>query len=182
MQLKMSSAKWRLFCPGEVKSWASFHIWAIYLNADAQGIWTHYWEVIMMTSSNGSIWTFVQVMACRLFGLQAAALTDVGAPEPYEDVIKWKYFPRYWTLVRKIYRSPLDSPLKGQWPGTLMFSLISAWKNGWANNRDTGDLRRHHAHYNVTVMKIQFQFDRNSNLFVEEKLFENVTWKCSAFL
>ena len=33
-----------------------------------------------------------------------------------------------------------------------MFSLICAWTNGWVNNRDTGDLRRHHAHYGVTVM------------------------------
>ena len=27
------------------------------------------------------------------------------------------------------------------------FSLISTWTNGWANNRDDGDLRCHHAHY-----------------------------------
>ena len=36
--------------------------------------------------------------------------------------------------------------------GTLMFSLICAWISGWANNRDAGDLRRHRAHYVVTVM------------------------------
>ena len=24
--------------------------------------------------------------------------------------------------------------------------------NGWANNRDAGDLRRHRAHYDITVM------------------------------
>ena len=27
-----------------------------------------------------------------------------------------------------------------------------AWSNMWANNGDAGDLRRHGAHYNVTVM------------------------------
>ena len=32
------------------------------------------------------------------------------------------------------------------------FSLISAWINGWVNNRQAGDLRRHHAHYDVIVM------------------------------
>ena len=31
-----------------------------------------------------------------------------------------------------------DSPHKGQWRGALMFSLICAWKNGWANNRGVG--------------------------------------------
>ena len=30
--------------------------------------------------------------------------------------------------------------------------LISAWINGWVNNRDAGDLRRHGAHYDVIVM------------------------------
>ena len=43
-------------------------------------------------------------------------------------------------------------PLKGQWRGALMFSLICAWINGWINNGDAGDLRRHGAHYDVTVM------------------------------
>ena len=33
-----------------------------------------------------------------------------------------------------------------------MFSMMSAWTSIWANNRDAGDLRRHHAHYGVTVM------------------------------
>ena len=42
-------------------------------------------------------------------------------------------------------------PHQGMWSGTLMFSLISACTNGWANNRDAGDWRRHRAHYDVTV-------------------------------
>ena len=54
-----------------------------------------------------------------------------------------------------ISASPVDSPHKGQWRGALMFSLIEAWTNGWANNRDVGDLRRHRAHYYVTVMRHQ---------------------------
>ena len=40
----------------------------------------------------------------------------------------------------------------GQWRGTLMFSLICVWINGWVNNREAGDLRRYHAYYDVTVM------------------------------
>ena len=48
--------------------------------------------------------------------------------------------------------SLVDSPHKGQWRGTLIFSLICAWTNGWMNNRDAGDLRRHRVHYDVTVM------------------------------
>ena len=43
---------------------------------------------------------------------------------------------------------------KGQWRGTLMFSLICAWIIGWINNREAGDLRRHRAHYDVIVMML----------------------------
>ena len=43
-------------------------------------------------------------------------------------------------------------PHKGQWLGALMFSLICARTNDWATNQYAGDLRRHHIHYNVTVM------------------------------
>ena len=41
---------------------------------------------------------------------------------------------------------------KGHWGGALMFSLICAWINGWINNHEAGDLRRHRAHYDVIVM------------------------------
>ena len=32
------------------------------------------------------------------------------------------------------------------------FLFIYAWTNGWANNRNAADLRRHRAHYDITVM------------------------------
>ena len=70
----------------------------------------------------------------------------------HDDVIKWKHFPRYWPFVRGIHRSPVNSSHKGQWRGALMFSLICVWINGWVNNREAGDLRRYHVHYDVTVM------------------------------
>ena len=72
----------------------------------------------------------------------------------HDDVIKWKHFPRYWPFVREIHRSPMNSPHKGQWRGALMYSLICAWINGWVNNRETGDLRRNRAHYDVNVMEL----------------------------
>ena len=71
--------------------------------------------------------------------------------EHYDD-IKRKHFPRYWPFVRRIHQSPVYSPHKGQWRGALMFSLICAWINGWVKNPEAGDLRRHRAHYDITVM------------------------------
>ena len=74
--------------------------------------------------------------------------------EQHDDVIKWKHFSRYWPSMRGIHRWPVNSPQKGQWRGAKMFSLICTWINGWLNNREAGDLRRHRTHYDVIVMKI----------------------------
>ena len=74
----------------------------------------------------------------------------------HDDVIKWKHFPRYWPFVWGIHRPPVNSPHKGQWHGDLVFSLFCAWINGSVNNRKAGDLRRHRAHYDVTVMKTSY--------------------------
>ena len=57
----------------------------------------------------------------------------------------------YWPFVWGIHRWPMNSPHKRQWRGVLMFPLI-CWINVWANNREAGDLRRHRAHCNVSVM------------------------------
>ena len=70
----------------------------------------------------------------------------------HDDVIKWKHFPRYWPFVRRIHRSPVNSLHKGQWRGALMFSLICTWINSWVNHPETGDLRCHRAHCDVSVM------------------------------
>ena len=61
-------------------------------------------------------------------------------------------FPRNLPFLRRIHRSTVNSPHTGQWRGALMFSLICAWIDDWANNRDAGDLIHHCALYDVTVM------------------------------
>ena len=99
----------------------------------------------------------------------------------HDDVIKWKHFPRYWSFVRGIHRSTVNSPHKGQWRGALMFSLICARINGRVNNREAVDLRRHRAHYDVVVMNylfvswIQYSF----KLFLFEKIWSYnwTTWR-----
>ena len=51
-----------------------------------------------------------------------------------------------------------NSPVPGEFPAqrpvtrALMFSLICTWINGWVNNGEADDLRRHGLHYDVTVM------------------------------
>ena len=65
-------------------------------------------------------------------------------------VTKWKIF-----RVTGEGNSTINGefPYKSQWRGAFVFSLICAWIKGWISNRDAGDLRRHHAHYDVTVMR-----------------------------
>ena len=91
---------------------------------------------------------------------------------------KWRIIRRCntstvsWTNEYRIswWRHPLEtfsallaicarnSPVTGEFPAkrpvTQSFdvSLICAWINGWINNREAGDLRRHRTHYGVTVM------------------------------
>ena len=60
-----------------------------------------------------------------------STVSSSATAQQHDDVIKWKYFPRYWTFVRGIHRSPVNSPHKGQWRGTLIFSSICAWINCW---------------------------------------------------
>ena len=61
------------------------------------------------------------------------------------------------TSVRLVNTGP-RSP--SQRPMTRSFDifLFCAWTNGWAKNPDVGDLRRHRAHYDVTVMCKRLNF------------------------
>ena len=101
-----------------------------------------------------------------------------------DDIIKQKHFSCYSPFVWGIHQSLPDSPHKGQWHRALMFSLICAWTNGWANNRDTGDLRGHHAHYDTTAMSWWESFIhielciplRNSEVCPQTLVFEFETW------
>ena len=68
------------------------------------------------------------------------------------NAMKWKHFPRCWPFVRGIHLSPMNSLHKGQWRGALVITMICAWINVWVNNCEAGDLRRHRAHYDITVM------------------------------
>ena len=75
-------------------------------------------------------------------------------------------------------RSPADSPHKGQWRGALMLSLICAWTNGWANDQDAGDMRRHRAHYDVTVTKMTATPQIMTLITDRISLVQIIAWRC----
>ena len=51
-------------------------------------------------------------------------------------------------------KPPVIGGFPTQRPVTWSFYVfyICTWTNGWANNRDASDLRRHGTHYDITVM------------------------------
>ena len=84
-------------------------------------------------SSDEVTHTYYRNVYINLFGGWGGC--EVISQAQHDDVIEW------------------NSPHKGQRRGALMFSLIRAWINGWVNSDEAGDLRRHDAHYDITVMK-----------------------------
>ena len=101
-----------------------------------------------------------------------------GLLSRHDDVIKWKNVPRHWHFVRGIHRSPVNSPLKGQWRRALMFSLICARINDWVNNGEAGDLRRHRVHYDVIVM---FNATKNNKQNGQQKCVMELTRKTRSY-
>ena len=109
------------------------------------------WHIISVTKSK-----FVTLSLCRYLlwypMLQVVTWNIRPKSLSHDDVITGKNFPRYWPFVRGIHWSSVNSPRKGQWRGTLMFSLICVWTNSWANSGEAGDLNRHHAQFDVIVI------------------------------
>ena len=88
------------------------------------------------------------------------ARVEIGAGWCHDDVIKWKHFPCYWSFVRGIHRSPLNSPQRPVtwWRGALMFSLIRALnkrlsKQSWGRWFETQS-RSLWRHCNAMVLKM----------------------------
>ena len=121
--------------------WKPFNDWS-------SGRWVYFtrWKIINIKK------LFWNECVTRFWSVLSVPAVGLAVNGTHDDVIKWNHFPRYWPFVRGIHRSPVNSPHKGQWRGALMFSLICVWINGWVNNREVGDLRRHRGHYDVIVM------------------------------
>ena len=97
---------------------------------------------------------FIQILILRfVFTMAHQCWRIAGFHHTHDDVINGNIFRVTGHLCGE-FRSPVNSPHKGQWRAALMFSLICARLNGWVNNGEAGDLRHHRAHYDVTVMSV----------------------------
>ena len=115
----------------------------------------HRW-ISLTKASDAELWYFLWSAQISLHGClqQTHFIGERGDAKSHDEDIKWKNFPRCWPLpfVWVIHQAPVNSAHKGKWRGALMFSMICTCINGYDNNRNARDLRRHHAHYDVTVM------------------------------
>ena len=92
----------------------------------------------------------------RIISTMAA---NLWLPRAYHNNTWWRHQMETFSALLAICAGnspvPVNSPHKGHWRGALMFSLICVWINGWVNNREAGDLRRHRDHCDVIVMTKQ---------------------------
>ena len=89
--------------------------------------------IFLMTGLSDDIYFICKLYLKWNFTSLECIFTSIFSPlfsNSHDDAIKWKHFPRYWPFVRGIHRG----------------------LHRWVNNGEAGDLRRHCAHYDVTVM------------------------------
>ena len=65
-----------------------------------------------------------------------------------------------------------EFPHKGQWRG----ALICAWMNDYVNTREAGDLRRHHAHYDIILWKLAMDVIASIIQVLTHGVFSAVIW------
>ena len=82
--------------------------------------------------------------------MTAVILTSGGLV--HGDVIKWKHFPRYWPLCGEFTGHQWNPRTGANVAELWCFLWFEPWINGLVSNDETGDLRRHRAHYDATVM------------------------------
>ena len=102
------------------------------------------------------IWILLAVVKTRSNWTVLHAVFEWLRKNVNQSLNRWRHQMETFSTLLAFYagnhRSPVNSPHKGQWRRALMFSLICAWINSWANKGDAGHLRGYRAHYDVTVM------------------------------
>ena len=73
-----------------------------------------------------------------------------SAVNKHNEVIKWKHFHVTGHLCGEFIVHRWIPCKKAS--DTELWCFLWSWINGWVNNREAGDLRRHRAHYDVIVM------------------------------
>ena len=73
-------------------------------------------------------------------------LPQLRCIQQHDDAMQWKRFAHHWSFLMGISRHRWISFRKGQWWGTLIFSLMLNWTNCWITVSIVDDLGHTDAH------------------------------------
>ena len=116
----------------------------------------------VMNMQSNSRWAQISA-SCQSYMMMAAARwwnrSTRFRPDHLLGDIWWRQQMKIFSELLPLCsgKSPVTNEFSSQRPMTRsfdVFSLIYALTNGWVNNLDAGDLRRHRGDYDVTVMRI----------------------------
>ena len=104
-------------------------------------------------SCRGAIHLETWVVLCML---SCGKVSTGFTPTFHDDVIQWKYFPRYWPFVRRIHRSTGGFP--SQRPVTRSFDafLDLRLNKRFSKHSRRRWFRRHCAHHDVSARRQSF--------------------------
>ena len=101
--------------------------------------------------------------ASACINVDLLGISDNAVCQKYANNSWWRHQMETFSALLAICaaNSPVTVEFPAQRPVTraLMFSLICAWINGWVNNGEASDLRRHRAHYDITVMLLYWNLN-----------------------
>ena len=153
-KVEIVSMSWRLHAK-IIKWWFSARLQYLQCVSKGDTVALHWAIKIPRHSPSWIFWhKLPQAMLC--FAIPAARyhkIRDLSSQSPSPNRWWRHQMEAFSALLALCAGNSQVTGNKGQGCGALMFSLIPAWTNRWINNRYTGDLRRHRAHYDVTVMR-----------------------------
>ena len=69
-----------------------------------------------------------------------------GRHRLHDDVMTWERLHHYWSILRGIHRSSVDSPHNEPVMQGFDDFIVVLWRSCWPNGHVVGDLRRYYAH------------------------------------
>ena len=98
-------------------------------------------QTLLLHKHVDRIWQILFICTCYTHYVNSSMRPDERGQQPNLASITntwWRHqMETYWPFLRGIHPSPVDSPLKGQWHGALMFSLICACMNKQLSKQST---------------------------------------------
>ena len=92
---------------------------------------------------------------CGYVSLMILIDTSIGCEIYFQHILMTSSNGDIFRVTGPLWEEFTRHRFPSQRPATRSFDVffdMRLKKNGWVNNRDAGDLRRHRTHYNVTLM------------------------------